>query len=155
MSAVPFLIVVIVLIIAVIIVWDSSSSSEKENKVAIHGYDPVAYFKQGKAVKGNQKINWDWNKVNWWFSKSRHRELFMQNPAAFAPQFGGNCAFSTSMGREQEGLAKYWIIMDGKLYLNANPISHFLWKYMDNRDIKANKEWKRLNEEKAKRLLKP
>jgi hypothetical protein len=63
---------------------------------------------------------------------------------AYTPQYGGNCAFTTSLGREQGGLAKYWQLRNGKLYLNANIISHLLWKSFPGRLAKADREWKRM-----------
>ena len=68
------------------------------SSVAIKGYDPVAYFKQGKPVKGNPSLTEDWMGAKWQFSNPESRELFKANPAQYAPQFGGYCAWAVSHG---------------------------------------------------------
>lgn len=57
--------------------------------LAIKGYDSVAYFTDGKAVKGNEKFSFSWNEALWYFSSAEHRELFAANPKKYAPNRGG------------------------------------------------------------------
>ena len=57
--------------------------------VAIKGYDPVAYFTQGKAVKGSRDHAYKWRESNWYFSSVSHRDLFAADPERYAPQYGG------------------------------------------------------------------
>ena len=57
--------------------------------VAIKGYDSVAYFTKGKAVKGNEKYAFSWNEAIWYFSNAEHRELFAANPKKYVPHRGG------------------------------------------------------------------
>ena len=57
--------------------------------VAIDGYDPVAYFTQNKAVKGDEALVCDYNGTTWRFSNKEHRDLFLSDPEKYAPQFGG------------------------------------------------------------------
>jgi YHS domain-containing protein len=57
--------------------------------VAINGYDSVAYFTEGKAVKGNEKYSFSWNEAVWYFSNADHRELFAANPKKYVPHRGG------------------------------------------------------------------
>ncbi len=130
--------------IVYIIIWDIRMSANKKNRIAIQGYDTVAFFKEGKAVKGHPEYEYKWNETTWRFSKTQYRDLFIADPALFAPQYGSNCAFTTSLGKAQRGLAKYWQIRDNKLYLNANLVSHFLWKRFPNRIKVAEKHWRRL-----------
>ena len=59
------------------------------NGVALKGYDPVAYFTLGKAVKGSKDYTYTWKGAGWWFANQGHRELFKKNPEKYAPQFGG------------------------------------------------------------------
>ena len=60
--------------------------------VAIKGFDPVAYFTQGKAVKGSERYKLKWLGAYWHFSSAEHRELFKSKPQSYAPQYGGHCA---------------------------------------------------------------
>ena len=57
--------------------------------VAIKGYDSVAYFTEGKAVRGSEKYALSWNDAVWYFSKAENRELFAANPKKYAPNRGG------------------------------------------------------------------
>ena len=57
--------------------------------VAIGGYDPVAYFTQGKAVKGSEEYPHQWRGATWHFKSEEHRAMFASNPEKYAPQYGG------------------------------------------------------------------
>ncbi len=57
--------------------------------VAISGYDPVAYFTDSKAVKGNERYSLTWNEAVWHFSSAEHRELFAADPKKYVPHRGG------------------------------------------------------------------
>src|SRR5262249_11101959 len=59
--------------------------------VAIMGYDPVAYFTDGHAVKGSEKFSYDWLGTPWHFANEQHREMFKSDPTKYAPQYGGYC----------------------------------------------------------------
>ena len=76
------------------LLWTSGAFAfDKVNKdsfdVAIKGYDTVAYFKEGRAVKGKSEFSHSWNEATWHFKNADNRELFAANPDHFAPQFGG------------------------------------------------------------------
>jgi len=57
--------------------------------VAIKGYDPVAYFTENRAVKGNSAFAYNWNEARWYFSKAENRDLFAANPEKYTPHHGG------------------------------------------------------------------
>lgn len=82
--------------------------------VAIKGYDPVAYFELGKAVKGSEEFRYEWLGQEWHFVKARHRDLFSENPVEYVPQYGGYCSESHNVS-DIEPTA--WRIVDGRLYL--------------------------------------
>jgi len=129
--------------------WDIDVASEQKHKVAIQGYDSVSYFALKKPVMGTPENEFIWNEMVWRFSSRKNKDLFKDNPDYYAPQFGGNCAFTTSMGKEQMGLGKHWQIINDKLYLNSNLMSHYLWKWFPSLVGKAEVEWVRLISEKA------
>ncbi len=54
--------------------------------VAIMGYDPVAYFTEGRAVKGSPEFNHEFLGETWHFASAAHRDAFAANPVAYAPQ---------------------------------------------------------------------
>ncbi len=93
---------------------------EKAENLAVQGYDPVAYFAVGAPVKGSQQFSLEHKGATWRFSSSENLEKFKSNPAAFEPQYGGHCAWAVSQGYTAKGDARFWRIVDDKLYLNYN-----------------------------------
>ncbi len=89
-----------------------------KNGVAIGGTDPVAYFTQGKPVAGADEYTITYDEVTWRFSSAENRDKFAADPARYAPQFGGFCAFGAAMGFKVPVIPEAWSIVDGKLYLN-------------------------------------
>lgn len=91
------------------------------NKIAIQGYDPVAYFKQGKAVKGSSTFAVNVDRVTYNCSSAANKALLQANPAVYEPQFGGWCAYA--MGKSGEKVEidpETFKIVGGKLYLFYN-----------------------------------
>ena len=98
---------------------DDSVNTGYFGGVAIMGYDTVAYFTDGKAVKGSEEFSYDWLGTPWHFSSKKHQEMFMSEPVKYAPQYGGYCAGevvgggSVTINVDPEAFK----IIDGKLYL--------------------------------------
>ena len=114
--------------------------------VALHGYDPVAYFDSGKPVLGDLRFTHFWNGANWIFSSDANQLKFAANPAAFAPQYDGYCSYAAAQGYIAPGDPQTWRIVDGKLYLNFNAQAKELWERDIQANIaKANDNWPRLN----------
>lgn len=90
--------------------------------VAIKGYDPVAYFTQNEAVEGSAKYSHHWLGATWHFASSKNRDIFMRDPAKYAPQYGGYCADGVSLGTVTTNIdPKAWRIIEGKLYISYDP----------------------------------
>jgi YHS domain-containing protein len=98
-----------------------------QHGVALKGYDPVAYFAEGTAANGNAGNSYRWRGATWLFSTPEHREAFMADPAHYAPEFGGYCAFAVSRGTTADADPHQWTIVDGKLYVNNNAFAKKLW----------------------------
>jgi len=89
-----------------------------ENGLAIQGYDPVAYFTQQKAVKGNKQFSSTVEGVTYYFSTAANRDLFNKNPKAYEPQYGGWCAYAMGSYNGKVSIdPETFKIKDGKLYL--------------------------------------
>ena len=86
--------------------------------VAIGGYDPVAYFEVSRPTTGNGYHTATYNGATYLFSSKKNQERFETNPAKYAPQFGGYCAYGVSVGKKFFSDPQRWKIVDGKLYLN-------------------------------------
>jgi YHS domain-containing protein len=97
------------------------------SKLALDGYDPVSYFKEGNPAKGNPAHAVTWNGATWHFGSAEHKAAFEANPQAFAPQFGGYCAWAVSHGYTAKGDPNAWRIVDGKLYVNYNATVQETW----------------------------
>ncbi|MCF6233364.1 MAG: YHS domain protein [Rhodobacteraceae bacterium] len=109
---------------------------------AINGYDTVAYFTMGESVKGKENIAVMWKGVIWRFASQSNREKFEANPRAFAPQYGGYCAYEVSNGNRVPSEPKAWVISDGKLYLIRTIFSRALWQLDAAGHIeRANANW--------------
>jgi len=113
--------------------------------VAVGGYDPVAYFQDGKATPGNSSITTNWKGVTWRFANEKNRDTFVADPEKYAPQYGGYCAFAVASGSTAKGDPTVWKIVDGKLYLNLSRGVQQQWE----RDVpgnisRANSNWPKL-----------
>ena len=86
--------------------------------MAIDGWDPVAYFTDGKPVEGSKAYSFEWNGATWRFASAAHRDLFAQAPEKYAPQYGGYCAWAVSQGYTADIDPEAWKIEDGRLFLN-------------------------------------
>jgi enamine deaminase RidA (YjgF/YER057c/UK114 family)/YHS domain-containing protein len=122
-----------------------ASARGDEPRLSISGYDPVAYFTDGKAVQGKAEFESVWRKLRWRFASGEHRDLFIKDPQRYAPQYDGYCA----MGVSNEAAAhkdtvdpEAWAIVDGKLYLVHNTYWLEQWREKAKEYIKkADKDW--------------
>lgn len=119
-----------------------------ENKIAVQGYDPVAYFKLNKAVKGKSAIAASYEGVTYNFATSANKDLFLKSPAAYEPQYGGWCAYAMgAKGEKVEIDPETFKIVDGKLYLFYNAYFNNTLKSWNkdesNLKKKADANWKK------------
>lgn len=84
--------------------------------IAMSGYDPVAYFTQGRPVEGTAEHSIEWRGATWYFVSSESQMLFEMNPAAYAPQFGGYCAYAVAEGYTDSAAPDAFFVHDGRLY---------------------------------------
>lgn len=111
------------------------------NNIGAGGYDTVSFFK-GKPQQGNVEFLAFYKGAEWHFQTEANRDLFNANPEAFAPAYGGYCAWAVARGKLAKGSPKYWYVRDGKLYLNFNARIRDRW-LADKEDfiVLANKNW--------------
>lgn len=95
----------------------AQTSNAETTAVALKGYDPVAYFTEGKAMKGSAAHQHDWDDARYQFSSAKHRSAFAADPERYAPQFGALCAKGLSMGKQIEADPTIWRIVEGRLYI--------------------------------------
>ena len=111
-----------------------TASGAAASDTAIKGYDPVAYFVAGKAMKGSESFTYQWHDLTWHFQSSEHRDMFAAAPEKFAPRYDGYCAWAMTEKRKAITDPEVWKIVDGKLYLNCSLAAYEKWR----RDIPGN-----------------
>lgn len=110
--------------------------------VAISGYDPVAYFTANKPVQGDAVHALRWRGATWYFATAANMEAFEMNPAAYAPQYGGYCAYSVSRGSLSASSPEAFTIHGGRLYLTSSAAIRTVWrKDIDSNIREADGNW--------------
>jgi YHS domain-containing protein len=120
------------------------------NGVAIKGYDPVAYFTDGKAEMGKSAYSYKWNDAEWHFTNADHLKMFKENPDKYAPQYGGFCAYAVTKNSCGPADPTAWKIVNGKLYLTTNKEIEMKWeKNLKGNIKKSDENWMMMNKEKS------
>ena len=110
--------------------------------IAIGGYDPVAYFDFLIPVKGSPEFTVEWNGTVWHFASKENMGRFADDPAAFAPQYGGYCAYAVSRGSTAKTEPDAFTIHEGKLYLNYDLAVQRIWRWDVPGNVEAaNENW--------------
>jgi YHS domain-containing protein len=93
------------------------ASQAAEPRLALKGYDPVAYFTEGRPMMGKQEFEYMWDEVRYRFASDEHMSMFRSDPDRYAPQFAGSCAMGMSKGVKVEANPENWLISDGRLFV--------------------------------------
>jgi YHS domain-containing protein len=114
---------------------------------AIQGYDPVAYFTDNQAVKGDPRFSARHEGAVYQFATAEHQKLFEANPAKYAPAFGGYCGYAASINRLSPISPEWFQVLEGRLVLQHNKKALDRW----NADVpgnlrKADANWPALTE---------
>lgn len=110
--------------------------------IAIKGYDPVAYFTDGKAVPGDPAFSLDFDGAIWRFESQAHRQAFQAHPTRYEPEYGGFCAYGLAEGLKTDIDPAAFSIIGGRLYLNADADTRVLWRQNLLKSIaQADRNW--------------
>lgn len=115
-------------------------------RLALQGFDPVAYFVDGRPTRGSAAYAILWDDARWHFASLRHLELFRADPDRYAPQFGASCAMRMSMGERVEPDPNNWLIQDGRLYVFASERGPAAFAADAGRKVAAEENWSRLRD---------
>ena len=126
-----------------------NSSVELVNKtadgLAINGYDTVAYHAVKAATKGKPEFEYIWKGAAWLFDSAENRDRFAADPEAYAPEYGGYCAYSVAEGKPKSSDPDTWKIVDGKLYLIQSGEIKEIWENDQDGLLKRSDEnWKKI-----------
>ena len=136
------------------------------NHIALKGYDTVAYFTDGKAVKGSSQFEYLYNDARWRFSNVAHREMFVADPDRYMPQYGNYCAacmatkWCAAEFPDHPADPELWTIVDGKLYMvgDKKVFNHMVrdrkgldqWRANSTENIRlANARWTAIQQQHA------
>jgi YHS domain-containing protein len=117
--------------------------AENGDSIAVGGYDAVSYFEgNGTPVKGSSAHVATYKGATYHFSSAANAAKFEANPTAYAPQYGGHCAWAMARGSLAPGDPTKYKLVDGKLYLNFNQQVQTTWlKDISGFITKADAEW--------------
>jgi len=121
-----------------------------KNGLALQGYDPVAYFTDGKPVKGSPAFTASYKGATYQFASAEHREMFSQSPAKYEPQFGGFCGYAASINKLAVIDPSYFQVLHDRLILQHNKKAWDLWHQdVEGNLKKADSNWPTLSQQKA------
>ncbi len=117
---------------------------------AVSGYDAVAYHTVGEATPGDEAFSTEYNGSTWLFASQENLDLFVAEPATYAPAYDGHCAYAAYNGQKVRTDPEAWAVVDGVLYLNFNQGIQRRWsKDTDEYIAGADEEWATLEAEPA------
>jgi hypothetical protein len=125
--------------------WGLLGPINESSTLALKGYDTVAYFSEGKIVKGDTTKGIKWRDVIWYFSTDTTKLMFKTFPEMYVPQYGGYCATAVAYGFTADSNPEIWHIENNKLYLflNQDAKNEFVSEIKNGIIEKAANEWAR------------
>jgi hypothetical protein len=97
----------------------AAEDGQQTARVALKGYDPVAYFVDGRPVKGVPAFSFTFDDAIYHFASAEHQKMFAADPDRYAPRYSGFCAVALSRGKKLEADPDSWVISNGQLYVFA------------------------------------
>ncbi|MBY0422035.1 MAG: hypothetical protein K2Q06_06995 [Parvularculaceae bacterium] len=121
--------------------------------VALHGYDPVAYFTMRKPTRGLPQFETRQGDATYRFASKANQDAFAKSPAKYEPQYGGFCAYGVSVNKKFDGDPLNWTVSGDKLYLNLSPeIQTKFRKDLGGNIAKATDNWTNIEHSAANSL---
>lgn len=118
---------------------------------ALERHDPVSFFTDGKAVKGDPKIQSIYQGARYVFTSAEHKQIFDKDPAKYAPQYGGYCAYGMAKGHPAPVQIDTWQIINGRLMLNYDAdVKQKFDKDHEGYIRKADENWPKVQEKEGK-----
>ncbi|GAB4386213.1 YHS domain-containing (seleno)protein [Albidovulum sp.] len=95
---------------------------------ALSGYDPVAYFTEGRPVPGRADQALMWEGATWFFASAENRETFEMDPTRYSPRYGGYCAYAMSQRSLESADPQAFTIWNGRLYVTHSLEIREIWR---------------------------
>ncbi|MXN64335.1 hypothetical protein GR183_05420 [Stappia sp. GBMRC 2046] len=119
----------------------------RQGGLAVKGYDVVAYFTEGRPMRGRDDLEHTWQGIRWRFATREHLATFTEDPARYAPRYGGYCAGGVAIGNLAPIDPEAFVIIEDRLYLNYDKPTRD--KFAENAEesvAKANANWERIGQ---------
>jgi len=128
MKSIKALFLATMLIFGAVVSTSALAQDVTHSTPGISGYDPVAYFTDGKAMKGTGYHVAVFQGVTYLFANKEHKQLFEANPQKYVPAYGGYCAYGVYERKKFFVDPEAWTIVQGKLYLNLDKDVRRIWQ---------------------------
>ena len=116
--------------------------------LAVHGYDPVAFFTRGAPTPGRAEHAVVHEGATYYFASDENRKAFRSEPGKYLPAYGGYCAYGVAVGKKFDGDPRFWTISGGRLFLNLNAqIAEKFGEDVAGSVAKADRNWNRIEHE--------
>ena len=129
---------------AIFLGW-SAVTQAGEPRIALKGYDPVAYFTDERPIVGDPQYQYEWDGAVYRFASAQHLALFKVEPDRYLPQYNNWCAASVAKGEKVYGNPEWWLVVDGRLYLFGKPIGPGLMGKEPAMISRANENWPKVS----------
>ena len=132
-------------LVGAIFFGSNSVTQAGDQRLALKGYDPVAYFTEKRPMVGDPQFQYEWDGATYRFASAKHLELFKADPDRYLPQYNNWCAASVAKGVKVPGDPEYWLVVDGRLYLFGGPIGPGLMRADPTMKNKADENWPKVS----------
>jgi YHS domain-containing protein len=106
-----------------------------DSRLMLRGNDPVAFFTEGKAVRGRPEIKADHDGLTYRFASDANRSAFQQNPQKYLPAYAGFCASGAPYALKANIGADIFKIVDGRLYLFGSERARRHWEMDEKKNV--------------------
>jgi YHS domain-containing protein len=96
--------------------------------VMLLGHDPVAYFTEGRPVRGQPQWKVALPQRTYYFASAAHRAQFLAEPTRYEPQYGGFCASGAAYALKLGSDPTAWQIEDGRLFIFGDVLGQTAWQ---------------------------
>jgi YHS domain-containing protein len=123
-------------------------ANSRGEPVMLLGHDPVAYFTQGRPVRGNASLSVNLEGRTYYFASAEHQRLFQAHPARYEPQYGGFCSSGAAYAIKLGSDPTAWQIHQGRLFIFGDVLGHAAWSLDPQWNIEhADRLWPQVRDE--------
>ena len=101
--------------------------TSRGEQLMLLGFDPVAYFTDGKPVRGKHTLPATVEGRTYYFASPEHRAAFQATPAKYEPQYGGFCSNGAPYAVKLGSDPTQFEIRGGRLFIFGDIQGHEMW----------------------------